>query len=204
MRSHIAFAFGFVFGCHSPASHDVPDALSRPPDATADGTVDTTSPETQIPIKHVIIVVKENHTFDNYFGSFPGADGISQITTNHGVIAPPHAQQSTSRDLCHDHPCALVDWANGANNGWDLVDGASVGGDDLVYAQYQESDIPNYWQYARHYTLADRFFANVLGPSFPGHTFVLAAQDAWATSNPDSTGISAYWGCDQASDARLP
>jgi phospholipase C len=81
-------------------------------------------------------------------------------------------------------------------NGWDLVAGASDG-DNLVYAQYAEADIPNYWQYARHFALADRFFAGMLGPSFPGHTFVLAAQAGWATGNPNVQVLRPYWGCDQ-------
>jgi len=201
MRRAVA-CLALFSACHSTPGNG-PDAVAidTPHDAPHDGPPDAAVP---IPIKHVVIVVKENHTFDNYFGSFPGADGISEISTNHGTITPPHAPDSTSRDLCHDHPCALVDWAGGELNGWDSVDGASVNGDDLVYAQYQESDIPNYWQYARHFTLGDRFFAGMLGPSFPGHTFVLAAQDGWATSNPDSTGINPYWGCDQASNVTLP
>ena len=29
------------------------------------------------PIEHVVIIVKENHTFDNYFGTYPGADGVT-------------------------------------------------------------------------------------------------------------------------------
>jgi phospholipase C len=195
----LAVACVVAAACHA-THHDAPDAPSRDAPATRDAMPDAPTP---IPIKHVVVVVKENHTFDNYFGSFPGADGIAQIATSHGVIAPPHAPLNTGRDLCHDHPCALVDWAGGAMNGWDLVAGASVNGDNLVYAQYQESDIPNYWQYARHFALADRFFANVLGPSFPGHTFVLAAQDGWGTSNPDNVP-SIYWGCDQAANAQLP
>jgi phospholipase C len=66
-----------------------------------------------------------------------------------------------------------------------------------MYAQYQEADIPNYWQYARHFALADRFFANVLGPSFPGHTEVLAAQAGWAIGNPNTQVLHPFWGCDQ-------
>ena len=159
--------------------------------------MDAPAPTASDKIKHIVVVVKENHTFDNYFGSFPGADGIAQITTNHGVIAPPRAPDRTPRDLCHAHSCALADLAGGAMNGWDSVAGASQNGDDLTYAQYTEADIPNYWQYARHFALADRFFANVLGPSFPGHTFVLAAQAGWATGNPNTQILHPYWGCDQ-------
>src|SRR4029077_8854108 len=41
------------------------------------------------------------------------------------------------------------------------------------------------------------FFANVLGPSFPGHMFFLAAQAGWAYDNPPQTAAHPYWGCDQ-------
>ncbi len=145
-----------------------------------------------IPIKHVVVVVKENHTFDNYFGTFPGANGITSIQTPTGTITPPHATDMT-RDLCHTHECALIDYAGN----WLDNAGATQNGDNLVYSQYYESDIPNYWQYARTFTLGDNFFANVLGPSFPGHTFVLAAQVGWADDNPPISVSHPYWGCDE-------
>ena len=152
---------------------------------------------TTTPIKHVIVIVKENHTFDNYFGSFPGAAGTTTaLLSDGGTITPPHAPDHTSRDLCHEHPCALQDWNDGGMNGWDLTSGSSTNGDNLAYAQYQEADIPNYWAYAKAFTLGDHFFANVLGPSFPGHTVVLAGQVGWAVGNP-STTVPPLWGCDQ-------
>ena len=144
-------------------------------------------------IDHVVVIVKENHTFDNYFGSFPGAEGSCVYTRSDGGQGfCTRAPQLTPRDLNHSHSAGLVDWNDGGMNGWDLVPGNS---DDLEYAQYSETDIPNYWAYARTYTLADHFFSGMIGPSFPGHTFVLAAQVAWALGNP--TTNSAYWGCDQ-------
>ena len=185
MKGLIAIA---ILGCSAPHGGGNGDDAQGAADARS---VDTPPP---IPIKHVVVIIKENHTFDNYFGSFPNAEGISQIVTPGGTIAPPHAPDRTPRDLCHAHSCALTDLAGN----WLDVAGASSNGDNLVYAQYQESDIPNYWQYARHFVLGDHFFANVLGPSFPGHTFVLAAQAGWAVNNPESSLPSAYWGCDQA------
>ena len=183
--------------CSSPHGAAAPDASGSVGRDAAATTVD--APAGPIPIQHVIVVVKENHTFDNYFGSFPGADGISQIQLSSGTITPPHAPDSTPRDLCHEHSCALQDLAGQ----WEQVAGATQNGDNLAFAQYQESDIPNYWQYARHFTLADRFFADVLGPSFPGHTFVLAAQAAWADGNPNTQVYWPYWGCDQAASTQV-
>lgn len=153
-----------------------------------------------IPIEHVIVIVKENHTFDNYFGSFPGAEGNSTCSLKDGTTFPcPQAPDSTPRDLCHQHDCALTDWAGGQMNGWEDVSGSSDNGDHLAWAQYHEADIPNYWHYAETYTLADHFFAGMLGPSFPGHTFVLAAQAGWALGNPPTDVTHPYWGCDEYS-----
>jgi phospholipase C len=183
-----------AIGCQHPQASGGPDATGADASSLADAATD--APAAPIPIKHVVVIVKENHTFDNYFGSFPGADGIAQIQTASGMIAPPQAPDHT-RDLCHTHDCALTDYADGAMNGWDGVPTTSQNGDNLAYAQYREADIPNYWAYAKTFTLADRLFANVLGPSFPGHTFVLAAQVGWATGNPNLNVTHPYWGCDE-------
>jgi phospholipase C len=181
-----------------PNGHDAASPDAANPDAAADAPpmIDAA---VAIPIKHVVVIVKENHTFDNYFGSFPGADGIASIPLSSGAITPPHAPDRTPRDLCHLHSCALQD----LGGDWENVSGASQSGDNLAFAQYAEADIPNYWQYARHYSLGDRFFANVLGPSFPGHTFVLAAQAGWATDNPTTQILHPYWGCDQDPSTRV-
>ena len=170
-----------------------------------------------IPLKHVVVIVKENHTFDNYFGSFPGAEGTldpsgrNLCPTPAGDRAPcKRAPDAPSRDLCHEHDCSLTDWHGGQMNGWNLP-GGSDSGDGLAYAQYGERDIPNYWQYARHFVLGDHFFSSMHGPSFPGHLFTVAAQAGWATANPPNDlpfkivwsfppkvyGPHPYWGCDE-------
>ncbi len=164
-------------------------------DAGSDGSTNTTS----YPIKHVVVIVKENHTFDNYFGSFPGAEGTTTAKTKtRGMIPVPHAPDRTPRDMCHAHSCGIADLNGGAMDGWDDNAGTTMNGDDLAYAQYQESDIPNYWQYARKFALGDHFFANALSPSVPGHMFTLAAQSGWATGNPGVDYTHPFWGCDQA------
>ena len=53
-----------------------------------------------------------------------------------------------------------------ANN---VTDPVSSEDDYLAYARYTETEIPNYWQYARTFALADHFFTTTKAPSFPGH-----------------------------------
>ena len=93
-----------------------------------------------VPINHVVIVIKENHTFDNYFGRFPGADGDPNLAT---------ASDPPSIDHPHDH-AAWLRRATGAAN-----------------EQYGQPNIPNYWRYAQQYTLCDKYFTAVAGPSTP-------------------------------------
>jgi len=202
-----AFSFCACGSTPGEVTDGGPDALT---DVTNAADAADSSPQKDagytgpIPIKHVIVIVKENHTFDNYFGTFPGAEGTTTAVTSSGTMSVGESPDKTPRDLCHEHACALADWNGGQMNGWDSTTGTSVNGDQLAYSQYLEKDIPNYWQYARKFTLADHFFANVLGPSFPGHTFVLAAQAGWAFGNPNTQVYWPYWGCDQASSTTVP
>ena len=217
MRARLVFASVLMIGalveaaCGSTVDTVTPvvagDAGAAPLDAAtpADAQVAQVdaAPSGPLPIHHVVVIVKENHTFDNYFGSFPGAEGTTTCKTSTGTIPCPEAPDSTSRDMCHQHSCALADWDNGKMDGFDTGDTSNTKHDTLNYAQYHESDIPNYWTYARTFTLGDHFFANVLGSSFPGHAFVLAAQSGWSTGNPNLQISHPYWGCDQDPSTRV-
>src|SRR5712691_11323842 len=100
-------------------------------------------------IKHVVIIVKENHTFDNYFGTFPGANGA----------VFPHAGDPI-RDPAHDHRA----WLN------------RNGPKGAVRLQYTKADIPAYWAYAQQYTLCDNYFTDVASQSEPNHLMLIAAD----------------------------
>jgi phospholipase C len=194
-------AAGLVVASEISCSDDTGSPVSAT--RTANPRKRGVGPNLDLPIKHVVVILKENHTFDNYFGTFPGAEGTTKCLTTKGDISAPHAPNVTGRDLSHGHDDALTDWNGGKMDGWLGVPGASVHGDDLFCAQYLESDLPGYWAYARAYGLADHFFANMLGPSFPGHAFLVAAQAAWVIYNPSGAADFPYWGCDEAETSRI-
>jgi phospholipase C len=191
-------------------------ACGAAPDSSDDPSAESARATAAIPIKHVVVIVKENHTFDNYFGSYPGANGTLNAqgqnvcrTTTGGTGPCAEAPDAPTHDMCHSHGCAVTDLDNGLLDGWNHSGGSDTG-DGQVYAQYTQSDIPNYWAYANHFVLGDNFYANVLGPSFPGHLFTVAAQAGWATDNPPTDlpfkitlippayyGPHPYWGCDE-------
>lgn len=155
------------------------------------------------PIRHVVIIVKENRSFDDLFGRFPGANGATTGKLSTGQTVPlTHMPDSFLFDLGHDANSARLAVDNGKMDGFDLVSGAIQGGRDLALSQYRSSDIPAYWSYASHYTLADRFFSTILGPSFPNHLVTVASRSGGVINNPIDI-MNGAWGCDSGPRARV-
>jgi phospholipase C len=100
------------------------------------------------PIEHVVIIVKENHSFDNYFGSFPGVNG---------EILPAAQDPPVGGNPRHDHTA----WLERATH---------------VKLQYGEKDIPAYFSLTRQFTLCDNYFTEVASQSEPNHLMLIAAR----------------------------
>ena len=155
-------------------------------------------------IEHIVFIVKENRTFDNYFGTFPGADGTTSGRISTGETIPlRHAPDMTPRDIDHSYQASVEAIDGGAMDRFDLIKGGNINGDFLAYSQYFESDIPNYFAYARNFVLADAFFSFLEGPSFPNHLYTVGAQSNRAINNPASKTTPGRWGCDAAADSRV-
>jgi phospholipase C len=172
-----------------------------PPSLTAHPrVVDASRFETTTPIKHVVFIVKENRSFDNVFGTFPGADGTS-TADDHGrqrpMIHGAMYEQRLPHDLPHDYAAALKAWDHGKMDGFTQ----SEASDKYAYTQLTKDQLPNYWHWAERFVLADHFFASVNGPSFPNHLFTIAAQSGRTHDNPlppgpKDRGRYKTWGCD--------
>jgi phospholipase C len=172
--------------------------------------------ETATPIKHVVFIMKENRTFDNLFGAFPGADGASTglLADGSTVSLRTHCfPQVLREDLKHDYPRAIADLNGGKMDGF----GYDRNAQEWAYIQAREKDIPNYWRWAQDFAIGDNFFASILGPSFPNHLYSIAATANGTHDNPvpPSTaptsqliadqgrpgGITVKsWGCDSPTD----
>src|SRR2546428_733627 len=101
-------------------------------------------------IQHIVYIIKENRTFDNYFGKFPGAEGATSGTISTGKVVPlRQAPDRTPRDIAHSWEAALKAMHGGKMDQFDLIAGGNKKGDFLAYTQYAEADIPNYFAYAR-------------------------------------------------------
>jgi phospholipase C len=107
------------------------------------------------PIEHVVLIIKENHCFDNYFGTFPGANGMQMKPSPNPPLNDP------------DH----------RHNAWLTRETTAV------REQFAAQDIPAYFAYARQFTLCDNYFTDVAGPSTPNHLMLITA-DSPIIANP--------------------
>jgi phospholipase C len=140
-------------------------------------------------IQHTVFIINENHTFDNYFGTFPGADGTSSglLSTDQSMPLSVMADEYQEVGLCNSWDCALLAMDNGKMDKFDLINGGSRS----AYAQAAEQEIPNFLTYARRFTLADHYFTSVHGPSLPNHLFAIGAQSGGAIDNGGNPGPGA-------------
>jgi len=159
-------------------------------------------------IKHVIVIMQENRSFDSYFGTYPGADGIPMkdgvptvcLPTQSGrrCIAPFHDRHDMNAGGPHSLQNARVDVAHGEMDGFvreqqhglrDCVqtfNPACTEGSRLDVMGYHDGrDIPNYWAYARNFVLQDHMFEPDASWSLPAHLFMVSEWSARCSRRND-------------------
>jgi phospholipase C len=158
-------------------------------------------------IQHVIFIIKENRSFDSYFGRFPGANGAPVVGgvpvgyMSDGGTVPLGSIPPQCVDADHSWQGAWTAYNDGGMNGFNLIGGATPpaggcppvvdGGIEPVLCNYLaalQSDLPNYWSIAQNYVLGDNFFSSLQGPSQPNHIFLFTAQSGGYTIVPAYDG----------------
>ncbi len=193
VTSFLCFLLFSLGGCHNTKPKRTATRLSTKP---------TTGQGIQ-KIQHIVFLIKENRTFDQYFGTFPGADGATSGKISNGKTIPlMHAYDVAPYDLGHSWRDAVIAMDGGRMSKFDQLAGGQVDGYMLPYTQFLESDIPNYFTYARNFVLADRMFSSLAGPSFPNHFYTVAAQSGGVLDNPHAS--NGNWGCDSDENQTVP
>jgi phospholipase C len=166
----------------------------------------------QIPIDHVIVLIQENRAFDHYFGRMPqygrpDVEGIPDDYVNRdgsgGFVAPDQATTTCiSPDTPHSWSASHRAWNNGAMDGFYIE--ARVGDGHRALAWYDETQLPFYYWLYSNFSMADRWFAPLLGPTWPNRDFIYAATSDGRMDNSvpihvptlfDSlTGAGVGWG----------
>src|SRR6266487_2376533 len=156
-------------------------------------------------IKHVIVIMQENRSFDTYFGTFPGADGIPAGT----CLPNPKTNQCVKP--FHDPHDKNFGGPHGASNATADIDGSKMDGfiqqeqlgsrmacknnfDPACSLNQQQPDvmgyhdareIPNYWTYAQEFVLQDHMFEPNASWSLPAHLFTVSGWSALCSKKSD-------------------
>lgn len=155
-------------------------------------------------IKHVVILIQENRSFDNLFANFPGADGATQGTMHDGTIVPLVPKNLAGFDIDHGYqPAFLTDYDHGKMDGFDLaIYGGSMHKAGLYpYRYVKPNQIKPYWDLASQYVLADHTFPTQASGSFTAHLDLIAGttqvtQNASVIDYPWNSKSVQNWGCD--------
>ena len=160
-------------------------------------------------IKHIIVIMQENRSFDEYFGTYPGADGIPM--DSHGVptvcspdpkthlcIKPYHDTDDVNAGGPHGASSAVADIDGGKMDGFVTafrqaatkctnVDtpGCAPGSTPDVMGWKDNHEIPNYWAYAENFVLQDHMFEPNASWSLPSHLFLVSGWSASCTTSGD-------------------
>jgi phospholipase C len=169
-------------------------------------------------IKHVVIVMQENRSFDNLFHGYPGADTVN-FGFGHGKKYTLQPWSLTIPwDISHGHIQFLVDYDGGKNDGFNLE---FVGFKNscayprnrppcwrffgpsfypTAFSFVPRNEIGPYWTMANQYALADHTFASSSSASYISHEYMIAGQANHVVENPyfptPTPAPPEPWGCD--------
>jgi phospholipase C len=191
----VALVAGVAFFGHDEGSHARPVAVNKQPQQVGAGIHK---------IRHVVFIMQENRSFDSYFGTFPGADGLPRRDGHFTVCSPDprtgiceypfHDPSNRNSGGPHEHFDAMRDIDHGKMNGFvrqarrGLVQGCSLNPDAPlcsfgaahpdVMGYHDAREIPNYWAYARNFVLQDHMFEPNTSWSLPAHLFMVSEWSA--------------------------
>jgi phospholipase C len=196
-------------GCtsHAPTPPAAPTASTAPTAPTALSGISK--------IRHVVIIMQENRSFDSFFGTFPGADGIPARNGQSTVCAPDprtggcdkpyHDASLVNGGAGHQLSNAVTDIDGGKMDGFvkSAEQGASRGcsanpptpvclsaSTPDVMGYHDAREIPNYWGYAEDFTLNDHMFEPVDSWSVPAHLYLVSGWSARCSSSSPSSCVN--------------
>jgi phospholipase C len=146
------------------------------------------------------MIMQENRSFDSYFGTFPGADGIAMASGRPSVCVPgggrdctrpyhdiadvngggPHGEGNAVADVDHGQMDGFIRQRAGAKSTCHNPNNpaCSAGGPPDVMGYHTAAEIPNYWTYARDFALDDHMFEPVKSWSLPDHLYLVSGWSA--------------------------
>ena len=152
-------------------------------------------------IRHVVVIMQENRSFDSYFGTYPGADGLPRNAAGQFTTCVPDPRSGTCVKPFHDAADVNGGGPHGQANATADINGGRMDGfiaqaesgkkgcsnpnnpvcsttSDDVMGYHTQQEIPNYWAYADNFVLQDRMFEPNASWSLPAHLFMVSGWSA--------------------------
>jgi phospholipase C len=193
-------AAGLILGAFSSPTFAADDAKDKSEKQVKPAESQTLIPTT---IQHIVFLIKENRSFDNYFGRYSGARGATSGPISNGtVVNLTHQSGPTLTDPGHQYFDALAAEDNGKMDAFDLLSLGNVQGQIEPMTQLEQTDIPNYFTYAQNFVLSDMTFSSLPSGTFPNHLYAVA-NDSDGTFTTPGTFSGGDWGCDAPSDVTV-
>jgi phospholipase C len=161
------------------------------------------------PIEHVVVILQENHSFDNVLGKLCIHDkrkcaAASSGKNERGETIPLSKASDVVVNVSHNQESQLAAMDNGKMDGWERVGGCA---ENQCYTAYSPKQIPSLAALARGGAISDRFFSRDIVPSWGGHLdFFAQTLDGFVGNNPhhssEAPPAGPGWGCDSNLDAQ--
>jgi phospholipase C len=187
-----------------------PTGTAGPSGSPSPGPDQTKLEQAKEHLKHLVFIVQENRSFDHYFGTFPGADGIPMRNGKptvcvpdpiaHKCVKPYHTTSQLQEGGPHGQRHSELDVDGGKMDGFveTVIDSPLYCADHRsdpkcdsylgpqgqpdVMSYHTAKEIPNYWRYAKEFVLQDHMFAPADSWTLPAHLFLVSA---WAAHCSD-------------------
>lgn len=168
------------------------------------------------PIKHIVVIVQENRSFENMFAGWAGADAplVGYGTTSHGKRFRVHLREirySEDHDICHVWQDAITAWNNGKMDGFNREHSGVAGACNeslagtFPYSYMNHEEIKPYRDLASQYVLADHMFPTEFGTSFTAHQDLIAGTTEIRPGHSlVNTPNNFPWGCDASAGTSTP
>jgi phospholipase C len=186
MRARLLLAAGVAAALAASTAF----SIARPAQGTVRGSAARESAARTLSgihkIRHIIVIMQENRSFDSYFGTYPHADGIPNGVcvpdpVNGGCIKPYVNHADSNGGGPHVDASSVADVDGGKMDGFvqeaELRCAGSPCATDVM-GYHVASDIPNYWAYARHFVLDDHMFESDHSWSLPAHMYMVSGWSA--------------------------
>ena len=200
--SPIRFLLLLILLCGCAPAQTEASSTPDPRETATPAVLQAATPQDGIQhIRHIIIIMQENRSFDQYFGTYPGANGFPTKNGSFTVCIPdpksgncvypfhdsadknyggPHSEKNATADINAGKMDGFIGQAEAGKAGCEGTNDPDCGGSSVtdVMGYHDAREIPNYWDYAHNFVLQDAMFEPNASWSLPQHLFMVSEWSA--------------------------